>query len=92
MGGPDASLKVQLIRTPILIAAAFAVSLPVYYLVELRVLRLKLRYSSEKEVLDLRTGKMVQVNVAGQVDQIKSPDRTLAAEETGEVPPSSPQP
>jgi peptidoglycan/LPS O-acetylase OafA/YrhL len=89
MGGTDASLKVQLIRTPILIASAFVVSLPVYYLVELRVLRMKLKYSSEKEVLDLRTGKLVNVDVAGGVDQIKSPDRTLAAEETGDLPSDS---
>ena len=60
-GGENASIGVQVIRTPVLIAAAFAVSLPVYYLVELRVLRMKLRFSAESEALDLRTGKMVQV-------------------------------
>ncbi len=81
LGGADASLPVQLIRTPILIAAAFAISLPVYYLVELRALRLKLRFASEKEVLDLRTGKMVEV---AHADEIKSADRTLAPEETGD--------
>ena len=80
IGGEDASLPVQLLRTPILIAAAFAISLPVYYLVELRVLRLKLRFSAEKEVLDLRTGKMVQVD---QIDRVESPDRTLAPDEVG---------
>ncbi len=61
-GGENASIGVQLIRTPVLIAAAFAVSMPVYYLIEMRVLRMKLRFSSEKEALDLRTGKMVQVH------------------------------
>ncbi len=88
LGGADAPLSVQLIRTPILIAAAFAVSLPVYYLVELRVLRMKLRFASEKEVLDLSTGKMVTVDHA---DQIASPDRTLSPDETGDDqdPPSS---
>ena len=75
LGGADPSPAVQLARTPILIAAAFAVSLPVYYLVELRVLRMKLRFASEKEVLDLRTGKMVQVDHA---DEIASADRTLS--------------
>lgn len=60
-GGEDVSLGVQLARTPVLIAAAFAVSMPVYYLVEMRVLRMKLRFSSEKEALDLNTGKMVSV-------------------------------
>jgi len=78
LGGENASLPVQLIRTPILIAAAFAVSLPVYYLVELRVLRMKLRFASEKEVLDLSTGKMVTVDHA---DQIASADRTLSPDE-----------
>lgn len=78
LGGPDAPPAVQLARTPILIAAAFAVSLPVYYLVELRVLRMKLRFASEKEVLDLRTGKMVRVDHA---DEIASADRTLSPDE-----------
>jgi peptidoglycan/LPS O-acetylase OafA/YrhL len=79
LGGADPSPAVQLARTPILIAAAFAVSLPVYYLVELRVLRMKLRFASEKEVLDLRTGKMVRVDHA---DEIASADRTLSPDET----------
>jgi peptidoglycan/LPS O-acetylase OafA/YrhL len=65
-GGEDASPAVQLLRTPVLIAAAFAVSMPVYYLVELRVLRMKLRFTAESEALDLRTGKMVRV-VDGRV-------------------------
>lgn len=64
-GGEEASLGVQLVRTPILIAAAFAVSMPVYYFVELRVLKMKLKFSAEKEALDLRTGKMVQVGEDG---------------------------
>ncbi len=51
-----------------------------YYLVEQRVLRMKLRFSAEKEVLDLRTGKMVQVD---QIDQVRSPDRVLMPEELG---------
>jgi peptidoglycan/LPS O-acetylase OafA/YrhL len=68
-GGESASLAVQILRTPVLIASAFAVSLPVYYLVELRVLRMKLRFSSEKEALDLRTGKMVQVHEGKVVDE-----------------------
>lgn len=83
LGGADAPASVQILRTPILIAAAFAVSMPVYYLVELRVLRMKLRFASEKEVLDLRTGKMVQVDHA---DQIASADRTLSPDEVGDTP------
>ena len=64
-GGEEASLGVQLIRTPILIASAFAISLPVYYKVELKVLKAKMKYSSEKQALDLTTGKMVDVPQAG---------------------------
>lgn len=70
-GGEDASPAVQVLRLPVLIAAAFAVSMPVYYFVELRVLRMKLRFASEKETLDLRTGKMVQVHdgrIVGEAD------------------------
>jgi peptidoglycan/LPS O-acetylase OafA/YrhL len=68
-GGEDVSPALQLARTPVMIAAAFAVSLPVYYLVELRVLRMKLRFSAEKEALDLRTGKMVQVHDGKVVEE-----------------------
>ncbi len=97
LGGADASLSVQLARTPILIAAAFAVSIPVYRLVELRVLRMKLRFSAEKEVLDLTTGKMVSVDSAGGVEAIAEPDRVLSAEEVGgpsgtDQPPDQPDP
>ncbi len=60
-GGAEASTTVELLRTPVMIAAAVAVSMPVYYKVELRVLKMKLRFSSEKEALDLRTGKMINV-------------------------------
>ncbi len=86
LGGADASLPVQLARTPILIAAAFAVSIPVYRLVELRVLRMKLRFSAEKEVLDLSTGKMVSVDTGGAVEAIAEPDRVLSVDEVGERP------
>jgi peptidoglycan/LPS O-acetylase OafA/YrhL len=61
LGGEDAPLGQQLVRLPILVASAFIVSMPVYYLVEMRVLRMKLRFSAEKEALDLTTGKMVDV-------------------------------
>jgi len=66
LGGEDPSLTVQLLRMPILVAAAFAVSMPVYYLVELRVLRMKLRFSAEPEALDLTTGKMVATDQVGR--------------------------
>jgi peptidoglycan/LPS O-acetylase OafA/YrhL len=68
-GGVEISLAGQLLRTPVLIAAAFAVSMPVYYLVELRVLRAKLRFSAEKEALDLRTGKVVDTSTGRPVEE-----------------------
>jgi len=61
-GGMDASDTVKLLRVPVLVVAAFAVSMPVYYLVEMRVLRMKLRFASEKETLDRRTGEMVDTS------------------------------
>jgi len=73
-GGVEISLAGQLIRTPVLIAAAFAVSMPVYYLVELRVLRAKLRFSAEKETLDLRTGKFVDTASGRPVDEAEPTD------------------
>ena len=73
LGGEDAPLGQQLIRLPILVASAFLVSLPVYYLVEMRVLRMKLRFSAEKEALDLTTGKMVQVDDKGNVSAMPEP-------------------
>jgi peptidoglycan/LPS O-acetylase OafA/YrhL len=48
-------------RVPILAAITVVACLPVYYGVEQRMLRVKLRFASEKEVLDLNTGKMVSV-------------------------------
>ncbi len=68
-GGDSPSLTVQLLRTPLLVASALAVSMPVYFLVELRVLKMKLRFAAEKEVLDMRTGKMVQVDHIDKADK-----------------------
>jgi peptidoglycan/LPS O-acetylase OafA/YrhL len=58
-GGDDVSLMVKLARVPVLIAGAFALAIPVFYKVELRVLKMKMKFSSESETLDLSTGKMV---------------------------------
>ncbi|UDY36953.1 acyltransferase family protein [Dermatobacter hominis] len=80
LGGEEAPLGQQIIRLPILVGAAFLVSLPVYYLVEMRVLRMKLRFSAEKEALDLTTGKMVQV------------DQGVAAPSSAGAPQGPPQP
>ena len=63
--GDDATPTMKLLRTPVLMLAAFAVSMPVYYKVELKVMAMKLRFASEKETLDLRTGKMVETPGSG---------------------------
>lgn len=60
-GGADASTKVELLRAPFMIAAAILISMPVYYKVELRVLRMKFHFATSKETVDPRTGKMVDV-------------------------------
>lgn len=51
-------------RAPILAVAAIVCSLPVYFYVEQRALRVKLRFAAEKEVLDLNTGKMISIEEA----------------------------
>ena len=81
----------QLLRTPVLIASAFLVSLPVYYKVELKVLKAKMKYSSEKQALDLTTGKMVDVPQAGgaQKDQQNGSSPAQASEEDRTGPPSA---
>jgi len=88
-GGEEASLPVQLIRTPILIAAAFAISLPVYYKVELKVLKAKMKYSSEKQALDLTTGKMVDVPQAGAASDKNDNSPAQSSEEDRTGPPSA---
>lgn len=60
-GGADASTKVELLRAPLMIGAAIAISIPVYYKVELRVLKMKFHFATSKETVDPRTGKMVDV-------------------------------
>jgi peptidoglycan/LPS O-acetylase OafA/YrhL len=49
-------------RVPILVVIAVVACLPVFYGVEQRMLRVKLRFASEKEVLDLNTGKVINVD------------------------------
>ncbi len=53
-------------RAPILAVITIVACLPVFYGVEQRMLRVKLRFAAEKEVLDLTTGEMVPVEVARQ--------------------------
>ncbi|CAB4796826.1 MAG: acyltransferase family protein [Actinobacteria bacterium] len=61
--GADAFLG-QKWRAPVLAVIAIVASLPIYYGVEQRMLRVKLRFATEKEVLDLNTGKMMSVEAA----------------------------
>jgi peptidoglycan/LPS O-acetylase OafA/YrhL len=61
--GGDAVLG-QKWRAPVLAAITIVACLPVFYGVEQRLLRVKLRFAAEKEVLDLNTGKMMPVEEA----------------------------
>ena len=58
-GGNDASTPIRLARIPVMFLATFLIAIPVYRYVEMPALKLKLKYSSESQVLDRRTGKMV---------------------------------
>ena len=51
-------------RAPILATITVVACLPIFYGVERRLLRVKLRFATEKEMLDLTTGKMVPIEVA----------------------------
>jgi peptidoglycan/LPS O-acetylase OafA/YrhL len=53
-------------RVPIMAAVTIVACLPIFYGVEQRMLRVKLRFASEKEVLDLNTGKMVTLEDASR--------------------------
>ena len=48
-------------RVFVLAPVTVVACLPVYYFVEQRALKVKLKFATEKEVLDLNTGKMVSV-------------------------------
>ena len=54
-------------RVPILTGLTVLACLPVFFGVEQRMLRVKLRYASEREVLDLNTGRMVRVEEVAPV-------------------------
>ena len=82
-GGDDVSTAFKFARIPLLVAVALAVSLPVYRYVELPVMGMKLRFASEKETLDLRTGKMVAT--PGR-DEAGTEAGTEAGSGTGEDP------
>jgi peptidoglycan/LPS O-acetylase OafA/YrhL len=58
------SILGQKTRVPIIAAVTIVLCLPIFYGVEQRMLRIKLRFAAEKEVLDLNTGKMVTVEDA----------------------------
>jgi peptidoglycan/LPS O-acetylase OafA/YrhL len=60
-------------RVPILAVITIVSCLPIFYGVEQRMLRIKLRYASEKEVLDLNTGRMISVDDALRTGGSKGP-------------------
>ncbi len=48
-------------RVFVVVPLAILMGMPIYYGVEQRMMRVKLKFSSEKEVVDLNTGKMVEI-------------------------------
>jgi peptidoglycan/LPS O-acetylase OafA/YrhL len=86
-GGTDVGARATLMRVPLLVIAAFAVAIPVYYWVEMPVLRMKLRFASEPEVLDRTTGQMVTSGEAGTpevaLEHAASADAAPSAERDG---------
>jgi peptidoglycan/LPS O-acetylase OafA/YrhL len=52
----------QKTRVLVLLPLGVLMGVPIYYGVEQRMMRVKLKFSSEKEVVDLTTGKMVTVD------------------------------
>ncbi len=63
-------------RVLVLVPLGILMGIPIYYGVEQRMMRVKLRFSSEKEVVDLTTGKMVSVDAgdASPPDDGSPPD------------------
>ncbi len=67
--------------------------IPIYYGVEQRMMRVKLRYSSEKEVVDLTTGKMVTVDGSSSPAEVESSAGQRGADLQAPMPhPSEPEP
>jgi peptidoglycan/LPS O-acetylase OafA/YrhL len=79
-------------RVPILAVITIVCCLPIFYGVERRMLRVKLRYSSEKEVLDLNTGKMVSVEEAARPRRGGSPPGPPSEAEAPTAVPPAPTP
>ena len=76
-------------RVPILIAIAIIASLPVYFYVEQRMLRVKLKYSSEKEVLDLNTGKMVDAATGKVIEETEPAESSTQSDSPMSAPPGA---
>jgi peptidoglycan/LPS O-acetylase OafA/YrhL len=54
----------QKTRVLVLVPVGILLGIPIYYGVEQRMMRVKLRFSSEREVVDVTTGRMVAVDTA----------------------------
>ncbi len=72
-GGEEAPTAVKLARIPVMFLATFLIAIPVYRYVEMPALKLKLRFSSESEVLDRRTGEMVRTDGAPSTAEASVP-------------------
>ena len=63
---------------PVLVLAALAGSWPIYHYIERPLMKVKLKFASESETLDLTTGKMVKVE--GAKDPKDGPQRGEASD------------
>jgi peptidoglycan/LPS O-acetylase OafA/YrhL len=70
-------------RAPILTVVAVVACLPIFFGVEQRMLRMKLRFATEKEVLDLNTGRMVGVDELASADRKRTARPAQSAPEGG---------
>ena len=80
----------QKTRAPILAAVTIVGCLPIFYGVEQRMLRVKLRFASEKEVLDLNTGKMVTLEEAAGRKPAAEPPAANEPPAADDPPPAAP--
>ncbi len=71
-------------RVLVLVPLGILMGIPIYYGVEQKMMKVKLRYSSEKEVVDLHTGKMV--DVTGKPVEDNDPPLSPEAKRNGDTP------
>jgi peptidoglycan/LPS O-acetylase OafA/YrhL len=72
-------------RVLVLVPLGILMGIPIYYGVEQRMMRVKLRFSSEKEVVDLTTGKMVSTDAGNGAGDRHDPEGRVGEPDREEV-------